>query len=112
MVAQNTAARMTINPARLSDDTDLRTGIGRRSRDLMLQFLEGMGGEMTAAQLALVRRSVALIIAIEMEESALSRGERVDLKALSHASGALRRLLAGLPLKKTITLGAFDEAAL
>jgi hypothetical protein len=95
------------NGAELLPGIDGRSIWARRFRDLIRLHLNDLGGEADAseAEKALVRRAAALIVELERLETkfALSDGATsTQLDDYQRATGALRRLLESLGLKRRL----------
>jgi hypothetical protein len=79
---------------------DGRTHGGRRYKEICADLSDHLGGDVTAAQEAIIRRAAALAIWCEAQEAAQAQGDDLDIAAFTTASNALRRLLADLGLER------------
>jgi hypothetical protein len=64
------------------------------------RHVSDLGGEISEAELSLVRRAAALAIELEAMEACMSRGEQVDIDRFGRAASHLRRLFETLGLKR------------
>jgi len=107
-----TAARPQLAPPPITNRTrvgtgaeilpglDGRTGPARRYREIVADFVQHLGGEVTAAEEAVIRRAAQLQLWCEDAEAAFARGEAFDITSFTTAANALRRLLADLGLQR------------
>ncbi|MGH6737073.1 MAG: hypothetical protein ACRECX_13505 [Methyloceanibacter sp.] len=92
-VSVNNRSRIT-NGSRLGYGIDLRTRSGRRWRDLLRYYMAETGGRNET----LVRTLATLVVTRERLDSAVARGEPVDVSSLIRVSGAISRLTSKLGL--------------
>ena len=79
---------------------DMRTHGGRRFKELCADLVDHLDGDVTAPQLAIIRRAAALAVWCEEQEAAQASGGDLDIAAYSAATNTLRRLLADLGLER------------
>lgn len=79
---------------------DMRTHGGRRFKELCADLVDHLAGEVTAPQLAIIRRAAALSVWCEEQEAAQASGEDFDVERFNGATNTLRRLLADLGLER------------
>jgi hypothetical protein len=84
-------------------NVDGRTADARRYRDLCMSLADDLGGAsgLTEAQRALVRQAAAMIVQSERLQSAVLRGELVDVEQLTRLANAATRILSRLGIKRT-----------
>ena len=90
------------NGSQLLAGVDGRTADARRYRDLTMSLADDLGGaaELTEAQRALVRQAAAMIVQSERMQSAVLRGELVDIEQLTRLANAATRILSRLGVKR------------
>jgi hypothetical protein len=106
--SQTTAARSPTVRSRITNGKDLlanvdgRTADARRYRDLAVSLADDLGGaaNLTEAQRALVRQAAAMIVQSERLQSAVLRGELVDIEQLTRLANAATRILSRLGIKR------------
>ena len=83
-------------------NVDGRTADARRYRDLAASLADDLGGAsgLTEAQRALVRQAAAMIVQSERLQSAVLRGELVDVEQLTRLANAATRILSRLGIKR------------
>ena len=79
---------------------DMRTHGGRRFKELCADLVDHLAGDVTAPQLAIIRRAAALAVWCEQAEAEQATGGDLDIAAYSAATNTLRRLLADLGLER------------
>ena len=84
--------------ATVLDGLDMRTGGGRRYKEIFTELALHVGGNPNAAEEAIVRRAAALCVWCEKQEVELARGSDFDVGAFTTAANTLRRLVADLGL--------------
>ena len=86
-------------------NVDGRTADARRYRDLAASLADDLGGAatLTEAQRALVRQAAAMIVQSERLQSAVLRGELVDVEQLTRLANAATRILSRLGVKRERT---------
>jgi hypothetical protein len=100
VAAKPPASRSKVsNRSRVHQTADERSAGARRFRDLIEAFSEGLG-ELSEADLAMVRTAAALTIKSEQLQAALAAGEAVDSDALIRLAGTTRRSLAAISAKR------------
>ena len=82
------------------DALDKRTRAVRQVRSFELQLSTDLGGDLSAAQAALARRSAVLVACLSNAEALWASGESLALADYVTATNALRRLLSDLGLKR------------
>lgn len=85
----------------LTPDIDGRTIQARRFQELYAQGFNDLGGDLSAAQDAILRMAVAITVDCEMAQAALVAGAPFDVTKFSTASNAARRLYETLGIKRT-----------
>lgn len=92
------------NGKQLLANVDGRTADARRYRDLCLSLADDLGGAagLTEAQRALVRQAAAMIVQSERLQSAVLRGELVDVEQLTRLANAATRILTRLGIKRAV----------
>jgi hypothetical protein len=92
------------NGRQLLANIDGRTADARRYRDLAASLADDFGGAaaLTEAQRALVRQAAAMIVQSERLQSAVLRGELVDVEQLTRLANAATRILTRLGLKRSV----------
>jgi hypothetical protein len=97
---------------RLFLDQNPHSPWSRRYRDLVKLFSRDLsGGEITTlstAKAVLIRRCAAITCELELLDSALARGEAIDLPAYAAVSGHLKRILECLGLERRARLASVD----
>jgi hypothetical protein len=90
------------NGKQLLANIDGRTADARRYRDLAVSLADDLGGAsgLTEAQRALVRQAAAMIVQSERLQSAVLRGELVDVEQLTRLANAATRILSRLGIKR------------
>jgi hypothetical protein len=83
----------------LSQGVDLRKAPGRRFAHLVRSAIEEAGGEVTEAELNLIKQSVALQMQAERMQEAIARGEDIDPDQLIRVSSTSKRLLEAIGSK-------------
>ncbi len=85
-------------------NVDGRTADARRYRDLCMSLADDLGGAsaLTEAQRALVRQAAAMIVQSEKLQSAVLRGELVDVEQLTRLANAATRILSRLGIKRAV----------
>jgi trimethylamine:corrinoid methyltransferase-like protein len=83
-------------------NVDGRTADARRYRDLAASLADDLGGasSLTEAQRALVRQAAAMLVQSERLQSAVVRGELVDVEQLTRLANAATRILTRLGVKR------------
>jgi hypothetical protein len=81
---------------------DQRTAFARRFREIFESHVADLGGdaELSEAQRQLVRRLTTLELELERQESAMSRGEPINVDLYSTVVNTARRLTEELGLRK------------
>ncbi|MGA2493336.1 MAG: hypothetical protein ABSF67_10340 [Roseiarcus sp.] len=106
--SQAAAERSPTTRSRITNGKDLlanvdgRTADARRYRDLAASLADDLGGAagLTEAQRALVRQAAAMIVQSERLQSAVLRGELVDVEQLTRLANAATRILSRLGMKR------------
>jgi hypothetical protein len=83
------------NGSALHQNVDERSSGARRFRDLVAAFSSDLG-DLSEADLALVRTAAALTLKSEQMQAQLAAGEIVDSDALIRLAGTTRRSLASI----------------
>jgi hypothetical protein len=86
------------NRSKAHQNVDERSAGARRFRDLIEAYSADLG-ELSEADLAMVRTAAALTIKSEQMQAALAAGEDVDSDALIRLAGTCRRSLAAISAK-------------
>jgi hypothetical protein len=83
-------------------NTDQRSSIARRYRDLVAQIATDQGGlsELSEARLQLIRRFASASVMAEAFEARLANGEEVDVAELALLSSTLVRLSSRIGLDR------------
>ncbi|MES0024964.1 MULTISPECIES: hypothetical protein [unclassified Mesorhizobium] len=89
-------ADVPANPRQHLADIDKRSAGGRRFAQIVEGILEEIGGTPRPAQVHLAREASALIVAGEVLQLRLTRGEDVDSAALATNCNAVARLFEAL----------------
>ena len=84
------------NGSKLITGADGRSREARRYRDLWADLTRDLGGNLSTADMALVRQAAALTLQAELLQAAIVRGEPVDAGELIRLSGEVRRVLRSL----------------
>jgi len=84
--------------ATILDGLDMRTGGGRRYKEIYTELALHVGGKPNAVEEAILRRAAALCVWCETQEVELARRNDFDVGAFTTAANTLRRLLADLGL--------------
>lgn len=79
---------------------DMRTSGGRRFKELCADLVDHLAGDVTAPQLAIIRRAAALSVWCEEQEAVQASGGEFDVERFNGATNTLRRLLADLGLER------------
>ena len=79
---------------------DMRTAGGRRFKELCADLVQHLANDVTAQQLAIIRRAAALAVWCEGQEAAQASGGDFDVQAFTTAANTLRRLLSDLGLER------------
>jgi hypothetical protein len=91
------------NGAAFGRDVDGRSARARRIKDLIAELTDALApSDRSLARLMLVRRCASVIVAAELIEADLARGEDADVDALCRLSGLAGRLLSKLGLADVI----------
>ena len=99
VVATSKRTRSAIsNGSRLHIKGDSRTAAARRFRDLVGSFSANLG-ELSEADLAMVRTAAALTLKSEQMQADLAAGKDVDAATLIKLAGTTRRSLAAISAK-------------
>jgi hypothetical protein len=77
----------------LPPSVDMRSATGRRFRHLVQSYVSELGGDLSEAELGLVRQTVGLQIRSEQMQAAIVRGEHVNNDELVRISSTAKRLL-------------------
>jgi hypothetical protein len=85
----------------LDPSIDGRTIQARRFQELYAQGFNDLGGDLSAAQEAILRMAVAITVDCEMAQAALVAGAPFDVTKFSTASNAARRLYETLGIRRT-----------
>jgi hypothetical protein len=74
----------------------------RRYRDLIAGHVSDMGGrgQLSEAQISLIKRASAIELELEQSEGKLSMGQEIDLDQYTRAAGHLRRILETLGVER------------
>ena len=91
--------RDRVSNGRLLDGVDLRSSAGRRFRYLVKAYSDDLGGDLSEADLGLVKQVVALQMRSETMQAAIVRGEAVDADQLIRITGTARRILGTMSTK-------------
>jgi hypothetical protein len=86
------------NRSKTHQNVDERSAGARRFRDLIEAFSADLG-ELSEADMAMVRTAAALTLKSEQMQAALAAGDDVDSDALIRLAGTTRRSLAGISAK-------------
>lgn len=86
------------NRSRSHQNVDERSAGARRFRDLIGAFSADLG-ELSEADMAMVRTAAALTLKSEQMQAALAAGEDVDSDALIRLAGTTKRSLAAISAK-------------
>jgi hypothetical protein len=87
------------NGTRLHQNADERSAGARRFRDLIAAFSADLGGDLSEADLAMVRTAAALTLKAELMQADLAAGRDVDAETLIKMAGTSRRALAAISAK-------------
>jgi hypothetical protein len=76
-------------------DADGRSATARRYRDVVLALAGDCGGEaqLNESTKILIRQAAGLTVQLETMQSAIARGESVNVEQLTRASNSLSRML-------------------
>ena len=85
--------------ATVLDGLDMRTGGGRRYREVFVSLSMHLGGNPNAAEEAIMRRAAALCVWCERQEVDLAQGCDFDVSSFTTAANTLRRLLSDIGLE-------------
>jgi hypothetical protein len=90
------------NGKKLVAGLDGRSAEARRYRDVAVALGDDLGGAaaLSEGQRALVRQAAAMIVQSEKLQSALLRGELVDVEQLTRLANAATRILSRLGIKR------------
>lgn len=80
---------------------DMRTGPGRRYKELVYSMADDLGGDLPTAKQAIVNRAAALIVWAENAEANFALTGELDIQQFTAATNALRRLLSDIGLERT-----------
>lgn len=95
------ASSAVSNGSKLLAGVDGRSATFRRYRDLVsLLVVQAYGGEVTEAQLQLVRRAASISAWCEAQETRMALDLDVDMAKYSTIANTLRRLLTDIGLTK------------
>ncbi|MBX5175318.1 hypothetical protein HJB77_03275 [Rhizobium lentis] len=91
------------NGSWLLEGVDNRSALGRRYRDLCMNFADDLGGaaSLNEPQRALVRQVAAVTVESEKLQAAIVRGESVDHENLVRLNNLQARLVKQLDIKPT-----------
>lgn len=99
VAAKPPASRSKVsNRSRVHQATDERSAGARRFRDLIDAYSENLG-DLSEADLAMVRIAAGLTMKSEMMQADLAAGNDVDSDALIRLAGTVRRSLAAISAK-------------
>jgi hypothetical protein len=99
--ARTTRSRVGNGSSLWLEKVDGRSAEYRRFKDAYGDLILHLGGdEATEPQRYLARRAAALVVWCEKAETALARGEDMNIVTYSTATNSLRRLLADLGLER------------
>jgi hypothetical protein len=98
VVAMKPRARSRISngSATFLDGVDGRSILARRYRDILRQLISDIGGDPSAAQAIIAKRSATIAVWCELAEARMAKGEPLNIVEFTTAANALRRLLADL----------------
>lgn len=99
VVAKSKRTRSAVtNRSRAHQNTDERSAGARRFRDLIAAFSVGLG-DLSEADLAMVRTAAGLTLKSELMQADLAAGRDVDAETLIKLAGTSRRALAAISAK-------------
>jgi hypothetical protein len=84
--------------ATVLDGLDMRTGGGRRYKEVFVDLSLHLGGRPNAAEEVIIRRAAALCVWCERQEVDLAQGADFDVSSFTTAANTLRRLLSDIGL--------------
>jgi hypothetical protein len=93
-------SRISNGSAVFLEGVDGRSGLARRYRDILASLVSDMGGDPSEAQNLIARRSATLAVWCELAETAMAKGDNLDIAEFTTAANALRRLLSDLGLER------------
>jgi hypothetical protein len=82
------------------EGVDGRSILARRYRDILASLVSDMGGDPSEAQSLIARRSATLAVWCELAETAMAKGDDLNIAEFTTAANALRRLLSDLGLER------------
>jgi hypothetical protein len=89
-----------VTNGKLLPGCDGRSRHARRYHDLCADLARELGGELSTAEMAVVRQAAALTVKSEDLQAAIVRGEPIDTDDAVRLANASARLLAALRSKK------------
>jgi hypothetical protein len=103
----NDYLRGRVSARGLIGEGDGRGAWARRFKDIVAIVIDDCGGfdDMAETKLGLIRRYAAIAVECERQESAMARGEPVDMKAYALLSDTSSRIATKLGLKRTARPG-------
>jgi len=87
------------NGSRLHQKADGRSSSARRFRDLVRAFSADLGGNLSEADMALIRTAAGLTLKSELLQNAMAAGDHVDSDELIRLASTSRRALAAVSAK-------------
>jgi hypothetical protein len=93
-------SRISNGSAVFLEGVDGRSVLARRYRDILASLVSDMGGDPSEAQSLIARRSATLAVWCELAETAMAKGDNLDIAEFTTAANALRRLLSDLGLER------------
>jgi hypothetical protein len=83
------------NGNRLLHGVDMRTETGRRFRDLIRCYADGLG-HLTEERMSLLRTAAGITVKLETMQSAIVNGEEIDVRLLVRLANSQARALRAL----------------
>ena len=93
-------SRISNGSAVFLEGVDGRSILARRYRDILASLVSDMGGDPSEAQSLIARRSATLAVWCELAETAMAKGDDLNIAEFTTAANALRRLLSDLGLER------------
>jgi hypothetical protein len=98
------------NGAQLLRGIDMRSATGRRYRDLVRSYADGLG-VLDERRMALVRTAAGIGVKLEAMQAEIVRGERIDVRLLIRLANSQARALRALGEEKAQAEPAADPGA-
>ena len=93
-------SRISNGSAVFLEGVDGRSVLARRYRDILASLVSDMGGDPSEAQSLISRRAATLAVWCELAETAMAKGDNLNIAEFTTATNALRRLLADIGLER------------